>query len=84
MNEKTLKTMIEAGVIKRACIKAEGALIYVEVEAGSQTITATTIKGKIKTWGTLDTAAMWVRSLGIGKVQLDIAKWQPRQKKMQF
>jgi len=30
----------------------------------------------------IDSAAKWVRSLGIGQMQLDMAKWQPEQKKL--
>jgi GTP cyclohydrolase II len=80
MNKKTLKALIEAGAVKKAHIIAEGSTIYVEVDSGKQTITAKTVKGKLKTWRSLDTAAKWVRSLGIGNIQLNIAKWQPEQK----
>jgi hypothetical protein len=80
MNEKTLRALIEAGAIKKVRIIAEGSTIYVEVDSGKQTITAKTVKGALKTWRSLDTAAKWVRSLGIGTAQLDIAGWQPEQK----
>ena len=81
MNEKILRALVEAGAIKKIKISAEGSTIYVEVFAGSEVITAKTTKGKLKTWSTIDSAAKWVRSLGIGQVQLDVAKWQPEQKK---
>ena len=80
MNEKTLRALIEAGAIKKVRIIAEGSTIYVEADSGKQTITAKTVKGQLKTWRSLDSAAKWVRSLGIGNIQLDIAKWQPGQK----
>jgi GTP cyclohydrolase II len=80
MNEKTLRALIEAGAIKKVRIIAEGSTIYVEADSGKQTITAQTVKGKLKTWRSLDSAAKWVRSLGIGNIQLDIATWQPGQK----
>jgi len=80
MNEKTLRALIEAGAIKKVRIIAEGSTIYVEADSGKQTITAKTVKGKLKTWRSLDSAAKWVRSLGIGNIQLDIAKWQLGQK----
>jgi hypothetical protein len=38
---------------------------------------ALTGKGAVKTWATLDAATRWVRALGIGKAQLDVARWQP-------
>lgn len=80
MNEKTLRALIEAGAVKKVRIIAEGSVIYVEADAGKQTMTAQTVKGQLKTWRSLDSAAKWVRSLGIGVAQLDIAKWQPEQK----
>jgi hypothetical protein len=80
MNEKTLRALIEAGAIKKVRIVAEGSTIYVEVDSGKQAVTAKTVKGKLKTWRNLDSAARWVRSLGVGTTQLDIARWQPEQK----
>ena len=82
MNEKILRALVEAGAVKKVKITAEGSTIYVEAYTGSEATTAKTIKGKLKTWSTIDSAAKWVRSLGIGQMQLDIAKWQPEQKKL--
>ena len=82
MNEKILRALVEAGAVKKIKITAEGSTIYVEAYTGSEATTATTIKGKLKTWSTIDSAAKWVRSLGIGQMQLDMAKWQPEQKKL--
>ena len=82
MNEKILRALVEAGAVKKVKITAEGSTIYVEAYTGSEATTATTIKGKLKTWSTIDSAAKWVRSLGIGQMQLDMAKWQPEQKKL--
>ena len=82
MNEKILRALVEAGAVKKVKITAEGSTIYVEAYTGSEVTTAKTIKGKLKTWSTLDSAAKWVRSLGIGQMQLDMAKWQPEQKKL--
>ena len=82
MNEKILRALVEAGAIKKIKITAKGSTIYVEAYAGSEVTTAKTIKGKLKTWSTIDSAAKWVRSLGIGQMQLDMAKWQPDQKKL--
>jgi hypothetical protein len=84
MNEKILRALVEAGAVKKIKISAEGSTIYVEAYTGSEATTAKTIKGKLKTWSTIDSAAKWVRSLGIGQMQLDIAKWQPEQKKLQI
>jgi hypothetical protein len=73
MNERTLRTLTESGRVKQLKIIADGALFHVcVVTAKPGTVTAMTGKGSVKTWGTLDAADKWVRSLWIGKVQLDI------------
>lgn len=84
MDEKTLKALIDAGAIQKINIIAEGSTIYVEADSGKRVVSAKTVKGKLKTWSTLDAAARWVRSLGMGRAQLDIAKWQPGQKRMKI
>jgi len=82
MNEKILRALVEAGAVKKVKITAEGSTIYVEAYTGSEPTTAKTVKGKLKTWSTIDSAAKWVRSLGVGQMQLDVAKWQPEQRKL--
>ena len=83
-NEKTLKALIEAGAVKRIHIITRGALIHVEVDTINGSLTAATIKGALKTWSSIDSAAKWTRSLGIGKLQLDVEKWQPQQKALRL
>ena len=61
---------------------ADGAVIHVDIFTQNGTVTATTNKGQIKTWATLDSAAKWVKGLGIGKAQLKISRWMPGQKKL--
>lgn len=80
MNETTLRALIEAGAVKRLKIIADGATIYIEAETPTGKVVASTVKGRIKTWATFDAAAKWVRSLGMGVAQIDVAKWQPLQK----
>ena len=83
MDEKTLRTLIESGGVKQVQIIADGALFHVDVITARQgAITAMTGKGAVKTWSTLDAAAKWVRSPGIGKVQLDITHWDSQQKRL--
>jgi hypothetical protein len=84
MNEKTLRALIDAGAVKRVRIVAEGARFHVEVDTPTTTIVAHTHKGTAKTWGTLDASARWVRALGIGTVQLDVARWQPEQRQLRL
>lgn len=80
MNEKTLRALVEAGAVKRIRIIANGGLFHIEADTPNGHVTASTLKGSVKTWSSLDTAAKWVRSLGLGAAQIDIAKWQPGQK----
>ncbi len=80
MNEKTLRALVDAGAVRRIRIIANGARFHVEADTPTGSITAFTLKGTVKTWSSLDAAAKWVRSLGIGTAQLDVAKWQPEQK----
>ena len=80
MNEKTLRALVEAGAVKRALLVASGAFIHIEVTTLTGKITASTNQGSIKTWKTLDAAARWTRSLGIGKAQIDMQHWLPDQK----
>ena len=80
MNEKILRALVDAGAVKHIRIIANGSLFHVEADTPSGSVTAQTMKGTLKTWSSLDTAAKWVRSLGVGTAQVDIAKWQPSQK----
>ena len=83
MDEKTLRTLIEAGGVKHLHIIADGALFHVDVVTAKQgAVTALTGKGTVKTWATLDATARWVRSFGIGKIQLDLTHWQSQQKRL--
>ena len=62
MNSKTLKALIEAGAVKSVCIVADGANVHATITTGSdKSQPATTFKGDIKTWSTIDSAAKWVR-----------------------
>lgn len=82
MNEKILRALVEAGAIKKVKVMAEGSTIFVEAHTGSDYQVAETLKGKLKTWSTLDSAVKWVRSLGVGQMQIDVSNWQPDQKKL--
>ena len=82
MNEKTIRALVEAGAIKKVFIIADGATVHVDVVTQAGAITATTNKGSIKTWASLDSSAKWVRGLGVGSAFLEISHWLPGQKRM--
>jgi len=80
MNEKTIRALVEAGAVKKVNIIASGAMIHVDIVTQNDVITATTLKGAIKVWSTIDASAKWVKNLGIGRVQLVMDKWLPAQR----
>ncbi len=80
MNEKLLRAMVAAGAVKKIDIIANGSRFHVKAKTPNGAITAETQKGKIKTWVTLDAAAKWVRSLGMGSASVRLAQWQPEQR----
>jgi hypothetical protein len=82
MNEKTVRALVEAGAIKNVIMIANGATVHVDLVTQAGATTATTNKGGIKTWKTIDSSAKWVKGLGIGKAQLEISRWLPGQKTM--
>jgi len=84
MNKKMLRVLVEAGAVTKIDIVACGALFHIEANTRNGAITAQTAAGKIRTWVTLDAAAKWVRSLGMGSAQLKIANWQPGQREIEF
>jgi len=79
MDEKTLRALVSAGAVKRIRIIGDGALFHVEADTPNGSVPALTLKGTPKTWRTLDAAAKWVRGLGMGSAQVELARWQPRQ-----
>jgi hypothetical protein len=80
MNEKTIRALVEAGAVRKVLLIADGAAVHVDIVTQAGATTATTNKGGIKTWVTLDSAARWIKGLGIGKAQLEISRWLPGQK----
>jgi len=82
MDERMLKAMVAAGAIKNINIIASGARFHVEAKTPNGPITAETRRGKVRTWVTLDAAARWVRGLGVGTAQVNLADWQPGQREL--
>jgi len=58
MDSKTLKALIEAGAFRNATIIAGGASVHINFTTrNGDSSPATTLKGAIKTWSTIDSAA---------------------------
>jgi len=84
MNERMVRALVEAGAVKKVLMIADGAAIHVDIFTQNGPVTATTSKGQIKTWATLDAAAKWIKGLGVGKAQLEISRWLPGQRGMMY
>ena len=82
MDERMLRALVAAGAIKKISIIASGARFHVQARTPNGAVTAETLKGKIKTWVSLDAAARWVRGLGIGAAQVQLTHWQPGQREL--
>ncbi|MDH4124504.1 MAG: hypothetical protein OEW64_06055 [Gammaproteobacteria bacterium] len=82
MDERLLRAMVAAGAIKKINIIANGARFHIEASTANGAITAETLKGKVKTWVSLDAAARWVRGLGMGGAQIHLTHWQPGQREL--
>ena len=83
MNEHTLKALVEAGAIKKIHVVADATHFYVDVETPGGSSTASTNKGAVKTWASLDAVAKWLRRMGIGSsINLNISRWQPGQRRI--
>lgn len=82
MDEKALRLLVENGAVKGIHIIGKGGLLHVEAITASGKHTATTLKGKLKTWTNINSAAKWIHGLGIGRIQLNLEQWQPDQKVM--
>jgi len=57
MNERMLRTMVDAAAVKRARMIANGARFHVEVDAPGRSVTGENGKGAVRTWTSTDSAA---------------------------
>jgi len=82
MDGRTLRALVAAGAVRRVRIVADGGSFHVVVETGGGSVTASTQRGRVRTWRSLDSAAGWVRDLGIGALEVDLGRWQPSQRRL--
>ena len=82
MDERMLRALVAAGAVKKISIVASGAKFHIEAKTPNGAVTVETVKGKVKTWVSLDAAARWVRGLGIGAAQVHLTHWQPAQREL--
>ena len=66
---------------KAVSIIANGSVVHAEILtlSGDKKV-ITTQAGAIKTWGTIDSAAKWLKTIGLGTIKLEVGKWLPNQK----
>ena len=82
MDERMLRALVAAGAVRNINIIASGARFHIEARTPNGSVTAETLKGKVKTWVSLDAAAKWVRRLGVGAAQVNLTHWQPGQREL--
>jgi hypothetical protein len=82
MNEKVIRALVEAGAVRNVRIVADKTSFYVEIQTANGLNAAETMKGKLKKWATLNAAAKWVRSMGIGEARLLLTHWTPDQRQL--
>lgn len=78
MNESTLRALVENGAIKKVRIIGSGATFHIELIAAKEPIIAQTNAGA----ASLDSAAKWLKRLGIGTAEINVGQWQPGQKRL--
>ena len=82
MDERMLRALVAAGAVKNISIIASGSRFHIQAKTPNGPVTAETLKGKVKTWVTLDAAAKWVRGLGLGGAHVNLTHWQPGQREL--
>jgi hypothetical protein len=82
MDERTLKTLLDAAAVQRARIIAQGAKFRIEVDAPGPSFTIETGKGALRVWPTLVSAAQWLQSRGVAEASLDFRHWTPGQREL--
>ena len=82
MDERTLRALVEAGAVRRVLIVGDGCQLTVEVRTQAGSVTASTQRGVVRTWRSLDAAARWVRGLGVGTAEIQMERWQPSQREL--
>ena len=80
MDERALRTLVDAAAIRRTRIVGRGEAFHVEVDSPGRSFTIETAKGGLRTWRSLDAVAKWLRSVGIAEAQVNVAQWAPGQK----
>jgi hypothetical protein len=84
VDKKTMLALADANAIRKVLITANGSLLYIRVMTPTGEHNVQTNAGRLKTWSTLDACARWLHTVGIGKIQMDIAKWHPHQRGMEL
>ena len=82
MDRKTVRAIIEAGAVKKVFLIASGGVFYAEIHTPNDKHIVSTGNGQMRTWRTVDAAAKWMHTLGVGECILRTSKWQPDQRSM--
>lgn len=78
----TLKELATAGAINWICLVAYGNSFTLKVRLGMSEKLLKAKRGHVRRFKNLNSAASFVRELGISHMEVDVAQWTPRQKSL--
>lgn len=71
IDERTLRTLVEAGTVREAQAIAAGRRWYLLVRLGMTERVLASQRRQRREWSTLDTLVSWARARGIGRLVVD-------------
>ena len=80
MNEKMLKTLLEADAVTGVQIVGQGKGFHVIVRTRTKEHLLCRQRGGVRHWASLDAVARWVRNSGMGRAELCLVNWRPDQR----
>lgn len=77
ISTRTLRELVEAASIRAAILIGVPGGVSLKVRYGMIEKSLKLDRGGVRVWRTLDAAAKFCRSLGLSKIELDLAQWEP-------
>lgn len=75
-----LRLLADAGAVREIQLLGQGPGFALRITTRDDEGMLETALGEVRIFAKLDTAARMVRELGLGRVVLDLVKWEPDQK----
>lgn len=77
IREPLLRELVQASAVGRATIRGDGTGFAVVATVGGQDKVLETVRGEKRLFASLDTAASFVRDIGLPRFEVDMAEYQP-------